>query len=45
MIGFSYINLGDRRDLNPRPPEPQTGALPTELRPPSIKNTKLTNRF
>jgi molybdopterin adenylyltransferase len=26
---------GERRDLNPRPPGPQPGALPTELRPPS----------
>ena len=26
---------GERRGLNPRPPEPQSGALPTELRPPS----------
>ena len=25
---------GDRRDLNPRQPVPQTGALPTELRSP-----------
>jgi hypothetical protein len=25
---------GDRRDLNPRPPGPQPGALPAELRPP-----------
>src|SRR5690606_40409173 len=25
---------GDRRDLNPRLPGPQPGALPTELRPP-----------
>jgi hypothetical protein len=25
---------GGRRDLNPRQPEPQSGALPTELRPP-----------
>src|SRR5690625_4980739 len=25
---------GDRRDLNPRHPRPQRGALPTELRPP-----------
>lgn len=25
---------GDRRGLNPRPPEPQSGALPTELRSP-----------
>ena len=28
--------MGERRDLNPRPPEPQSGALPTELRPPYI---------
>ncbi len=25
---------GERRDSNPRPPRPQPGALPTELRPP-----------
>lgn len=25
---------GERRGLNPRHPEPQSGALPTELRPP-----------
>jgi hypothetical protein len=25
---------GDRRGLNPRQPESQSGALPTELRPP-----------
>src|SRR5215207_6368944 len=25
---------GERRDSNPRPPGPQPGALPTELRPP-----------
>ncbi len=25
---------GERWDSNPRPPEPQSGALPTELRPP-----------
>jgi hypothetical protein len=29
-----YHLLGERRDLNPRPPGPQPGALPTELRPP-----------
>ena len=29
----SYL-WGDRRDLNPRQPVPQTGALPTELRSP-----------
>lgn len=34
---FFDLNLiwGERRGLNPRPPEPQPGALPTELRPPS----------
>ena len=26
---------GERRDSNPRPPGPQPGALPAELRPPS----------
>ena len=31
MISF----LGERWDLNPRLPESQPGALPTELRPPS----------
>ena len=28
------LNEGERRDSNPRPPGPQPGALPTELRPP-----------
>ena len=28
---------GDRRGLNPRQPESQSGALPTELRPPQKK--------
>src|SRR5699024_11954451 len=28
---------GGRRDLNPRHPRPQRGALPTELRPPSVR--------
>ena len=27
---------GDRRDSNPRQPESQSGALPTELRPPTL---------
>ena len=31
---------GERRDLNPRPLDPQTSALPTELRPPYIKYMK-----
>src|SRR5689334_25349818 len=30
-----YTTWGERRDLNPRHPGPQPGALPTELRPPS----------
>src|SRR5687768_12758079 len=30
------VEKGDRRDSNPRRPGPQPGALPTELRPPSI---------
>ncbi len=29
-----YFKKGDRRDLNPRRLEPQSSALPTELRPP-----------
>ena len=29
------VSRGERRDSNPRPPGPQPGALPTELRPPS----------
>src|SRR5437764_13534993 len=32
---FVGLIEGERRDLNPRPPGPQPGALPTELRPPS----------
>ncbi len=28
------VREGERRDLNPRPLEPQSRALPTELRPP-----------
>ena len=30
---FSVSIWGDRWNSNPRPPEPQSGALPTELRP------------
>ena len=29
-----HLKWGGRRGLNPRPPESQSGALPTELRPP-----------
>jgi hypothetical protein len=36
---------GERRDSNPRPPGPQPGALPTELRPPGNCRPNLaTNR-
>ena len=28
------LNKGGRRGSNPRHPEPQSGALPTELQPP-----------
>src|SRR3954466_5448626 len=30
---------GERRDSNPRPPGPQPGALPTELRPPGDRES------
>gem|GEM_PF-3763187 len=32
---------GERRDLNPRPLESQSSALPAELRPPSRKTILL----
>ena len=35
MTHLIKIIWGDRRDSNPRQPVPQTGALPTELRPPN----------
>lgn len=36
---------GERRGLNPRPPEPQPGALPTELRPPCKRYKQKYTRF
>src|SRR5215217_1961485 len=36
-LGFTCKSGGDRRGSNPRPSEPQSDALPTELRPPSAK--------
>src|SRR5205814_2859503 len=33
---YRLLPRGDRRDSNPRRPGPQPGALPTELRPPSL---------
>ena len=37
--------VGDRRDSNPRQPESQSGALPTELRPPYTELFKQTISF
>jgi hypothetical protein len=34
------VTEGERRDSNPRPPGPQPGALPAELRPPRIKQSR-----
>ena len=34
-------NWGGRRGLNPRPPESQSGALPTELRPPQARDYRV----
>jgi hypothetical protein len=31
---YTQNTWGERWGLNPRPPEPQSGALPTELRSP-----------
>jgi hypothetical protein len=33
-LGDIPLLWGERWDSNPRQPEPQSGALPTELRPP-----------
>src|SRR3989344_4787911 len=35
------VNGRDRRGSNPQPPDPQSGALPIELRPPSIEHSSL----
>ena len=35
-ISCAGVPWGGRRDLNPRPPAPQAGALPTELHPPRV---------
>ncbi len=50
-LAFDVTSLnkwGDRRGSNPRQPEPQSGALPTELRPPfeleDIFRAYFTNR-
>ena len=36
IIKCNFNKWGGRRGLNPRPPESQSGALPTELRPPNL---------
>ena len=33
--------MGERWGSNPRPPEPQSGALPTELRPPNSHSLQI----
>src|SRR5699024_6323016 len=38
----SSLTAGGRRDLNPRRPAPQAGALPTELRPPRVPGMRPT---
>ncbi len=35
---------GERGDSNPRPPGPQPGALPTELRPPRVRGPQFSDR-
>src|SRR5260370_6510058 len=44
LMGFGaacLIRGGDRRSSNPRPPEPQSCALPTELLSPGIRHSVL----
>jgi hypothetical protein len=41
----SLLEWGDRRGLNPRQPESQSGALPTELRPPQKYRTQMFTLF
>src|SRR3984885_1851260 len=38
---FAGISRGERWGSNPRPPGPQPGALPTELRPPRVEDRSL----
>ena len=42
MPAISIKKWGGRWGSNPRPPESQSGALPTELRPPLFKRTYFT---
>ena len=39
--GFAAASIGERWDSNPRPPGPQPGALPTELRPPRAAQSSI----
>ena len=41
----AFLVQGERRDSNPRPPGPQPGALPTELRPPRLRPTHAGRRW
>ena len=41
----AVLHEGERRGLNPRPPGPQPGALPTELRPPCAVSGPPANRL
>ena len=41
----AVLHEGERRGLNPRPPGPQPGALPTELRPPCAISGPPANRL
>src|SRR5690606_26851865 len=45
--GGIHVNhaWGEERDLNPRPPGPHPGALPTELYPPCGPPARATRRF
>ena len=36
-LGYTPMIWGGRRDSNSRQPDPQSGALPTELLPPSFQ--------
>ena len=40
-----FLIWGERRGLNPRPPESQSGALPTELRPPHQNRLRCLNVY
>ncbi len=41
LVFLGEKNWGDQRGLNPRQPESQSGALPTELWPPLTKENQI----